>query len=210
MSPEHERRSDFLALGDSYTSGEGVDPPERWPDRLAVTLREHGLRIDELRIIATTGWTTDELGAAIDAAHPANDHALVSLSIGVNNQYRHRSLENYANEFSVLLERSITFAGGHRERVFVISIPDWGVTAFARNNARDSTAIRHEIDAFNATAKSIAETHGVAFVDITDLTRTYPDEIVEDGLHPSGAQYARWVERMLPTAERALAAAPLY
>ena len=210
MSPEHERRSGYLALGDSYTIGEGVDPTEPWPNQLAVALREHGVSIDDLRIIATTGWTTDELGAAIDAADPANDHALVSLLIGVNNQYRGRSLENYANEFADLLERSITFAGGHRERVFVVSIPDWGITAFARNNARNSTAITREIDAFNATAKSIAEANGVAFVDITDLTRTYPDEIVEDGLHPNGAHYARWVERVLPTAERALAAAPLY
>ncbi len=206
MSPERGHQRGFLALGDSYTIGEGVADCERWPNQLVVALRRRGVAIDDPRIIATTGWTTDELSAAIDGANPSNDHAMVSLLIGVNNQYRGRSLEDYADEFSALLKRSITFASGNREHVFVVSIPDWGVTAFARNSGRDIAAITTEIDAFNATARSISATHGVAFIDITDLTRAYPEEVVDDGLHPHGAQYARWVERILPVAEKSLAA----
>lgn len=207
MSPDRECRSGFLALGDSYTIGEGVADSERWPNQLAVALRGRGVAMDDPRIIATTGWTTDELIAAIDGADLSNDHAMVSLLIGVNNQYRGLSFENYLTEFSNLLDRSIELAGGHRDRVLVVSIPDWGVTAFARNSGRDIAVITTEIDGFNANAQSIAATHGVAFIDITDLTRAYPEEVVDDALHPDAAHYARWVERLLPVAEKALTTA---
>lgn len=206
MSPDRERRSSFLALGDSYTIGEGVEDSERWPNQLATALRTRGFAIDDPRIIATTGWTTDELSLAIDAANPGNEFALVSLLVGVNNHYRGRSLETYVAEFSDLLARSIAFAGGQCERVFVVSIPDWGVTAFARESGRDVEVISTEIDAFNAMARSIAVSKNVAFIDITGLTRDHPNEIVDDGLHPDVAQYARWVERLQPVAEKAMAA----
>ena len=210
MSPDRERHGGFLALGDSYTIGEGVSDYERWPNQLAAALRARGFAIDDPRIIATTGWTTNELGVAIDAADPGNDHALVSLLVGVNNHYRGRSVENFAAEFSELLERSITFVGGRCGHVFVVSIPDWGVTTFARDSGRAVAVIATEINAFNATARSIAESKDIAFVDITDLTRDHPNEIVGDGLHPNAAQYTRWVIRLLPIAEKALAAGSIY
>lgn len=210
MSPERVRPSGFLALGDSYTIGEGVDQAGRWPNQLAAALREQAVSIDEPHIIATTGWTTDELSGAIDGAEPGKHNALVSLLIGVNNQYRGRSLENYADEFSTLLERAIAFAGGDHKRVIVVSIPDWGVSAFAGDSGRDISMIASEIDAFNATARGIAGAIKVAFVDITDFTRSHPEEVVDDGLHPNAAQYARWVTRLVPVARMALRKASLY
>ena len=208
MSPE-PRRS-FLALGDSYTVGEGVAGSDRWPNQLAAALRDTGVDIDDPRIIATTGWTTDELSLAVDAASLGNDYALVALLIGVNNQYRGRSIDNYASEFSNLLKRAVAFACGNRKQVIVVSIPDWGVTEFASSSGRDTNAIANEIDAFNATAQSIAESHDVAFIDITALTRAHPDEVVDDGLHPNAAQYSRWVERLKLVARVAVRDASLY
>ncbi len=208
MSPE--RRRGFLALGDSYTIGEGVPAADRWPNQLALALRNWRIDVDDPHVIATTGWTTDELDMAIDAANPAIDHALVTLLIGVNNQYRGRSIENYASEFSKLLERAIAFACGSQRRVIVASIPDWGVTAFGLNSGRDCDVITNEIDAFNAMARSIADAKGVAFVDITELTRAHPEEVVNDGLHPNAAQYGRWVEQLKPIARTVLANASLY
>src|SRR5262245_36096527 len=122
----------FLALGDSYTIGESVDPAERWPNQLAALLRGGAMAVDDVQIIATTGWTTDELSAAIDKADPRGPYALVSLLIGVNNQYRGRSAESFRPEFAGLLQRAIGFAGGEARRVFVVSIPDWGVMPFAQ------------------------------------------------------------------------------
>ena len=132
----------YLALGDSYTIGENVAPAGRWPEQLAAALRAEGIVIDGIavanpRIIAATGWTTDELSAAIDAAEPLGEnHALVSLLIGVNNQYRGRTVDDYVHEFVILLERAIGFAGRRADRVFVLAIPDWGVTPFAADSGR--------------------------------------------------------------------------
>lgn len=208
MSPESRRG--FLALGDSYTFGEGVAESERWPNQLATVLRDAGIDIEVPHVLATTGWTTDELSLAIDAANRARDHALVTLLIGVNNQYRGRSIDNYALEFGGLLKRAISFAGGSHKRVIVLSIPDWGVTAFGRECGRDTVLIANEIDAFNATAQSIAESNNVTFVDITDLTRAHPEEVVDDGLHPNATQYARWVRRLEAVARVTLRDASLY
>ncbi|HEU0013481.1 MAG TPA: GDSL-type esterase/lipase family protein, partial [Longimicrobium sp.] len=135
----------FLALGDSYTIGEAVAEAERWPVRLAALLRERGMDVADPEIIARTGWTTDELSAAIDERDPQGPYALVSLLIGVNNQYRGRSADEYRGEFAALLRRAIAFAGGDAGRVIVLSIPDWGVTPFAEG--RDRAAIAAEIDA---------------------------------------------------------------
>ena len=200
----------YLALGDSYTIGEGVAEDGRWPAVLARALRAEGVALEDPRIIATTGWTTDELAAAIDAAEPLGEWDFVSLLLGVNNQYRGRSLENYREEFTTLLQRAIDFARGRAERVLVLAIPDWGVTPFGTASGRDVAQIARELDAFNATAAAICAAHGVAFVDIAPVARVRCAEaamLAEDGLHPSAAMYALWAAQALPVARRLLAAA---
>ncbi len=191
----------YLALGDSYTIGEGVPESGRWPVQLARALRDDGMPLTDPRIIAQTGWTTDELDAAIDAVHPLAEYDLVSLLIGVNNQYRGRSVDEYRVQFAGLLERAIGFAQWRRERVLVLSIPDWGVTPFAREAARDAGRIAVEIDAFNAAARQVCTARGVAFVDITPVSRAHgaePRMLAEDGLHPSAAMYNEWMRLALP------------
>ena len=198
----------YLALGDSYTIGEGVAEDSRWPVQLARALRAEGIALDDPDIIAATGWTTDELDAAIDVAQPAHDHALASLLIGVNNQYRGRGVDGYREEFAALLERAIGFAGGRSDRVLVLSIPDWGVTRFGHDSGRDLAGIAGELDAYNDAARDICTMRGVAFVDITAISREYgaePGMLVDDGLHPSAAMYARWTQLALPVARRLLA-----
>jgi lysophospholipase L1-like esterase len=197
----------FLALGDSYTIGEGVEADERWPAQLARRLRAQGIAIGDPQVIARTGWTTDELAAAIGTAAPRPPHALVTLLIGVNNQYRGRALDEYAIQFDALLALAIAQGGGHAGRVVVVSIPDWGVTGFARTEGRDAQAIGREIDAFNAAARGSALAAGAAFVDITGLSRDAGDAasmLVADRLHPSAAQYALWAEEIVPLARRVL------
>jgi len=197
----------FLALGDSYTIGEGVDPALRWPVLLADALRAKGIDLAAPEIIAETGWTTDELDAAIDRADPQGPFGLVSLLIGVNDQYRKRSVEEYCVEFRGLLRRAVGLAGGATGRLLVLSIPDWGVTPFAAGDDRTPEQIGGEIDAYNAVAREEADAAGVPFIDITPLFRTRPLDaglVVEDGLHPSGRVYAAWVERVLPVALDAL------
>lgn len=195
----------FLALGDSYTIGEGVDEGDRWPVRLAALLRERGVAIGDPRIIARTGWTTDELSAALDDADPRGPYALVTLLIGVNNQYRGRSAEEYRGEFADLLRRAVGFAGGDASRVVVVSIPDWGVTPFAAG--RDRATIAAEIDAFNAINRDEARRAGAHWVDVAARSRAAgadPAFLVSDGLHPSGRAYAEWAGLILPTALAAL------
>lgn len=193
---------DFLALGDSYTIGEGVDDDERWPVQLAAALRARGVAIAHPHIIAKSGWSTDELSAAIDAEQAQEQlsptYGLVSLLIGVNNQYRGRSVDDYAAEFSRLLERAIAFAAGMPARVLVLSIPDWGCTPFAQASGRDRDQIAREIDQYNAVAAAQCRQRGASWLDITDLTRApeLAQLLVPDGLHPSGAMYALWVERI--------------
>jgi lysophospholipase L1-like esterase len=198
----------YLALGDSYTIGENVEPAGRWPVQLAAALRAEGIVIDDPRIIATTGWTTDELSAAIYSAEPlGSDYALVSLLIGVNNQYRGRAVDEYAREFAVLLERAIGFAGRRADRVFVLAIPDWGVTPFAADSGRDTAAIARELDAYNAAAAKICADRGVVFIDIAPVSRTRgaePAMLADDGLHPSAAMYAEWARLALPAVRRML------
>jgi len=197
----------FLALGDSYTIGEGVEAAGRWPMQLAQRLRDDGVDIADPEIIATTGWTTDELSAAMDAAQFSPPYALVTLLIGVNNQYRGRDIGNYRDEFAALRARAIDLAGGRSERVVVVSIPDWGVTRFALEQGRDAARVAGEIDAFNAAARRIAADRDVAFVDVTAASRAAGDAdsmLVADGLHPSAAQYARWTELIFAAARRAL------
>jgi len=198
----------YLALGDSYTIGEGVEEDGRWPVQLAAALRGERIALADPRIIAKTGWTTDELSAAIDAAEPLGEWDFVSLLIGVNNQYRGREVGEYAQEFAVLLERALGFARGRADRVLVLSIPDWGVTPFARFEAGNWANIAAEIDAYNAAANAACDARGVAFVDITPLSRERGADaamLAEDGLHPSATMYAEWTRLALPVTRRLLA-----
>jgi len=195
----------FLALGDSYTIGESVDPAQRWPIQLAAAIRFAGLNLTDPVIVARTGWTTDELAAAIQADPPAGPYDLVSLLIGVNNQYRGYDLASYRAEFRQLLAQAIEFAGGDTARVIVLSIPDWGVTPFAEG--RDRALIAADIDAFNAVNRRESQAAGVRYLDITSTSRqaaNHPDLLAADGLHPSGEMYARWVAELLPLVQAML------
>jgi len=189
--PPSTQPSRYLALGDSYTIGESVAPEERFPNQLARTLWAGGTPAPQ--IIAKTGWTTDELNAAIDAADPKGPFDLVTLLIGVNNQYRGRSADEYRTQFVALLQRAIGFAGGNAQHVIVVSIPDWGVTPFAEG--RDRAKIAREIDQFNAINREEAARAGAKWVDITPISRgNDPALVAGDGLHPTGKQYAEWVK----------------
>lgn len=206
-APESAATLTYLALGDSYTIGEGVAEDGRWPMQLARALREEGVALSDPRIIAATGWTIDELEWGIDAAEPLGTFDFVSLLIGVNNQYRKRSAVAYGGEFHTLLQRTFRYTDGRADRVLVLSIPDWGVTPFARTDNRDVATIGKEIDDFNAAARQMCMKEGVAFVDITPASREHggqPHMLGEDGLHPSAAMYALWTQAALPVARALL------
>lgn len=192
----------YLALGDSYTIGEGVEPAERWPVQLAALLRARGVDLGDPTIIARTGWTTDELASGIDAVRPPGPYDLVSLLIGVNNQYHGFPVAAYRPELRAMLQRAIAFAGGEAGRVVVVSIPDWGVTPYAQGRDRAQTA--REVDAYNAAARDVAGELGAHWVDVTPTSRGMPAALVGDGLHPSGEQYRAWAELALPEALKAL------
>lgn len=192
----------YLALGDSYTIGESVDPSERWPVLLGDKLTGAGYAVDTVQIIATTGWTTGELKSGIAAAEVADKYDLVSLLIGVNNQYRGEgrgfTLEGYKVEFEELLQQAISFAGDNKERVFVVSIPDYGATPFGQSGNPEKIA--EELDAYNSSAKTICEQYGVVFFDITPISREAaedPELVASDQLHPSGKMYKRWVDEVI-------------
>ena len=187
----------FLALGDSYTIGESVREEERWPEQLASSLRTKGYIVDRPRIIATTGWRTDQLKKAIEDAQLKPEYNLVSLLIGVNNQYQGKSPESYAPEFEELLKMAILLAGGKKENVFVVSIPDYGFTPFGQPKQEQ---ISKALDEFNSVNKEITDAAGIPYFNITNISRRgleQPDLVAADGLHPSGKQYKLWVERIL-------------
>ena len=196
----------FLALGDSYTIGEGVPEADRWPVQLAELTKAHAPLLAAPDIIAQTGWTTAELQAAIAASgNHRTDYGLVSLLIGVNNQYRHQPLTQYRTEFGQLLATATAFAGGRPGRVVVLSIPDWGQSPYASPDAR--VRIGQEIDQFNAVARQECQQAGIAFVDITPLTRAIagdPSQFTADGLHYTGSQMQRWVATTLPVVQQLL------
>jgi lysophospholipase L1-like esterase len=206
--PPHVGRFSYLALGDSYTIGERVAPSDRWPMQLAALLRKRGIDISDPRIIARTGWTTADLLDAMDADPPAPPFSLVTLLIGVNNQFRGRSQDEYRQQFVELLRRSILLAGGSAKRVVVLSIPDWSVTPYG--SGFDSKRAAGDIDRFNAINRQEAQRAGVAYVDITPETRQVPahaELVAEDGLHPSGVQYGQWADLSIDAAAAALASA---
>lgn len=199
------RRRRFIALGDSYTIGEGVAPAERWPAQLVERLRSEGADVEGPEIIATTGWTTDELWAGMDRASPSGDCAMVSLLIGVNDQYRGRSADEYRAEFRGLLDRAIMLARKDPSRVMVLAIPDWGVTSFA--TGRNRAAIAREIDAFNAVNREETLRRAARYVDTTEVSRSARGDATltaADGLHPSGRLYGMWTDVALPVARAIL------
>lgn len=202
-------RPRFLALGDSYTIGEGVRPEESWPWQLAARLRESGVPSADPEIVARTGWTAEELyeeirmRADIFSAHAPWD--LVTILIGVNDQYRGHLPETYRGWLQSVLEEAVGFGSGV-ESVLVLSIPDWSVTPFA--DQRDREAIRVAIEEFNLVTREEAEAAGATWLDITGLTGEAADDLSlvgEDGLHPTGPMYRRWAELILPAALEILA-----
>jgi lysophospholipase L1-like esterase len=205
MSTAVPRLPTYLALGDSYTIGERLTASERWPVVLVSRLRPTGVALADPQIVAVTGWTTDELVEGMDAAVLTPPYDLVSLQIGVNNQYRGRSAEDYRQQFVGLLARACDLAGDRPGRVLVVSIPDWGITRFAREQGRDQARIAAELDGYNAIARAESLRAGARFVDITSVSRQYPEALADDGLHPSAAQYASWVDRIEPVVREALA-----
>ena len=198
----------YLALGDSYTIGEGVDETEGWPVQFASALRQLQIPLRDPRIIATTGWTTDELAHAMDEAALADaEWDFVSLLIGVNDQYRHRPLPEFATGFDALFHRAELLCKRGAAGVLVLSIPDWGTTPFAAKDERDAATIAHELDAYNTHIHTMCDAHGAAFVDVTATSRQLGNVsgmLVEDGLHPSATQYAEWTRLALPAARMAL------
>jgi lysophospholipase L1-like esterase len=195
----------FLALGDSYTIGESVPVYQSFPYQTVQLLRKKGMAVHAAEIVAKTGWTTDELMAGIDKTVFEKEYDIVTLLIGVNNQYRGKPADVYAIEFETLLNKAIAFAAGKKKQVYVLSIPDWGATPFAEG--RDRKKIAAEIDVFNSINKKITESRGITYISITEGTReaiSNPQLVAKDGLHPSGDDYARWAEK-LSTAIMAIA-----
>jgi lysophospholipase L1-like esterase len=194
----------YLAIGDSYTIGESVSEGERWPNQLAKLLEAENIQV-EVTIIARTGWTTEELWKGIQATEIQPPYDLVSLLIGVNNQYRGYDIHEYREQFAFLLNKSIEYAGGNPGRVIVLSIPDWGVTPFA--SGRDRQQIAKEIDEFNSVKREETEKAGAHYVDVIPISHQAVDDttlIAPDGLHPSGKMYTLWAEDVLPLALKAL------
>lgn len=189
----------FLALGDSYTIGESVDEKDRWSRQL-IDLLKTNFNFTKHDIVARTGWTTSELTQAIEAKKLTEQYEMVSLLIGVNNQYRGQSLDNYRVEFRNLLNTSIKFAKNDAKKVIVLSIPDWGKTPFARG--QDTQKIASEIDAFNNVAKEECKKLNIVFIDITEITRKNTDTsmFAIDGLHYSGKMHRLWAMEALKTA----------
>ena len=187
----------FLALGDSYTIGESVPIYHSFPYQTVQLLRKKGMQVHAAEIVAKTGWTTDELMAGIEKTVFEKNYDIVTLLIGVNNQYRGKAADAYAIEFEALLNKAIAFVAGNKKQVYVLSIPDWGATPFAEG--RDRKKIASEIDVFNSINKKITEARGITYISITEGTReaaSNPQLVAKDGLHPSGDDYARWAEKL--------------
>ena len=190
----------YLALGDSYTIGEQVDYKLNFPNQVVQLMQQHGQPLELSHLIAKTGWTTDELNAAISQIQPDYQHDWVTLLIGVNNQYRQRSVEEYSWQFYALLQQSILFAKSMPNRVIVLSIPDWGMTPF--NAERPSNEVSAEIDEFNAVNKKITLQNGCQYIDITTSTREHATDtnyLAPDLLHYSEKEYGLWATKIVTT-----------
>jgi lysophospholipase L1-like esterase len=187
----------YLAIGDSYTIGESVPASKNFPNQTAALLKKAAKQIEPPTIIAKTGWTTDELQEQLSRTRLAVPFDFVTLLIGVNNQYRGRSADEYAKQFEELLQQAIGYAGGKTNHVIVLSIPDWGVTPFAEG--RDCKQIAKEIDLYNSINERISKQYKVHYINITPFTREAPTDkalVAKDGLHPSGKDYVRWAEKV--------------
>ena len=207
--PSIPEKIDILALGDSYTKGESVVPSKNFPNQLRDSLLAANRNVTGLRIIAQTGWRTDQLKNAIANATELSDStfSIVTLCIGVNNQYQNGNFNIYKTEFEQLLQTAIARTGGRKERVFVVSIPDWGYTPYGQGFPGGPTQISLKIDQYNAANYSIAQQYQVNYINITGISRqgiSQPDLVATDGLHPSGKQYTEWVRLLMPVVQGAL------
>jgi lysophospholipase L1-like esterase len=206
VTPAQTDSLTYLALGDSYTIGESVERSQSFPYQLMARLNETGHFIEQPDIVAVTGWTTGDLINGIKQRDlQYRQYDMVTLLIGVNNQYRNNSQDTYRTEFIELLNTAISHAKGGKKRVFVLSIPDWGVTPFAQG--RDQARIAAEIDQFNAINKREAQNAGVNYIDITPASRQAAFDAgltAGDGLHPSNRMYALWVSQLLPVVAKRL------
>lgn len=192
-----EKKYTYLALGDSYTIGESVSAENNFPFQTVKLLQKAGYLFQEPAIVAKTGWTTDELQNGIAKASLEKEYHVVSLLIGVNDQYRGRNINEYAIQFEELLKQSIRYAGNNVNHVFILSIPDWGATPFAEGRNRNQIA--KEIDEFNEVAKKLAANYKTHYIDITPGTREASNNnslLADDKLHPSGKEYFRWAQKL--------------
>ena len=196
----------MLCLGDSYTIGEGVAECDRWPELVCDTLREKLSDVEPPTIVAKTGWTSDELLGAIESRSLLGEWNIVALMIGVNDQYRGRSVEEFQITFEKLVEVTLSLSGNNADRILVISIPDWSVTPFAEG--RDRVRISAEIDRFNRVLGDSCRTGRITFLDVTDLSRlavsNCEEWIAEDKLHPSPRMHQAWTERIAPAIQKIL------
>jgi acyl-CoA thioesterase-1 len=203
---QSSRPLSYLALGDSYTIGESVGEERRWPVQLANFLNIKGKKVEQPRIIAETGWRTDQLYDAVvaDSSVSPKKFDLVSLLIGVNDQYQQKDIKDFPTAFEKILDRAIDAGKRGRKSVFVLSIPDYGATPFGKKNA-DKIGV--EIDAYNAICAKVCERRKVTFCDITAISRrasTEAELVAEDGLHPSGEMYRLWVAQMVESVKKSL------
>ncbi|WP_121667215.1 SGNH/GDSL hydrolase family protein [Mesonia aquimarina] len=197
------QEKNYLALGDSYTIGESVPENRRWPVQLTSALNEAGFAISSPKIIAKTGWRTDDLLAAMNEELDSEKYDLVSVLIGVNNQYQGKPIEIYRKEFRQILDDAIGFSKTGENGVFVVSIPDYGVTPFGQESGKKN--ISQEIIQYNSIAKNICQEKGIPFYNITPISleaESNQDLVAQDGLHPSGEMYKRWVEIILPEVKK--------
>ncbi|MDT0295321.1 SGNH/GDSL hydrolase family protein [Mesonia ostreae] len=187
----------YLALGDSYTIGESVLESERWPMQLALRLEKNGMPIKQPQIIAKTGWRSDELLQAMQAQLDEKKYDIISVLIGVNNQYQGYELSIYKKEFKIILEKAISHGNQGKRSVFVLSIPDYGVTPFGK--ASDKRNISREVKAYNKAARKIAKEMDIPFYNITPISKIAAKDlslVAKDELHPSGKMYSLWVEKI--------------
>jgi lysophospholipase L1-like esterase len=195
---DNSNKIKYLALGDSYTIGEGVEVGERWPNQLALRLEEKFNSLVDLEIIAKTGFTSAELLDTINKINISKDHDFVSLLIGVNNQYRNLDMVLFQKELNILMDKAISFASGNNEKVFVLSIPDWGITPFGLIKKRSN--ISEEIDAYNKLVCEISSYKEIQYFNITDISRKVNEIdnlLTGDGLHPSPLMYSMWVDKVI-------------
>lgn len=195
----HQEVLQMLCLGDSYTIGEGIEQGKTWPFLLKEKLNVAGIKMNDPEIIARTGWTTGELLQALEEKNIRKEFDVVTLLIGANNQFRGYSLDIFSEELEKLIQQAVRLAGTRKERVFLISIPDWSTTPFAED--RDRRKISSEIVLFNEEQKKLAQKYELTYINIFDLSGSLSSDssmLAEDGLHPSGRQYERWTEVMLP------------